>query len=35
MFWNVVKGVVFIAGAWLIVNTLLNILGYTGSTLLK
>ncbi len=35
LFWNIVKGVLFIAGAWLIVTTILSVLGYTGSTILK
>lgn len=35
MFMNVLWGLVFIAGAWLIVNTILSILGFQGSTILK
>lgn len=34
MFWNVFIGLLFIAGSWLIVTTILTVLGYTGSTIL-
>ncbi len=30
IFWNTVIGIIFVAGAWIIVHTVLNILGYNG-----
>lgn len=35
MFFNALKGILFIAGSWLIVTSILTILGYTGSTILE
>ncbi len=35
MLFNILKGLLFIAGSWLIVTTILTVLGYQGSTILK